>query len=175
MEETTKPIEPWMELSDPVFDDMAMSDTTNREQFRNVCFSTYNQQKRNFACEFMVFEEWKVLLSILQQIGYWDIRDKHAAQLFFPIFTIQLQYMLDDEKESRICKMTVTGTRSLPKGLHRLDRLECLSIEGNEITSLPLQELTNIPKLKRLELHGASKVLSDSLCGLPETEKLTRV
>jgi len=69
----------------------------------------------------------------------------------------------------------VKGIRTLPKGIHRLDGLGCLSLEGKEMTSLPLQELNSLPKLKRLELHGASKLLSDSLCALSEMEKLTRV
>jgi hypothetical protein len=77
---------------------------------------------------YIVFQDWKVFVSMLLQIGYWDIHDKHAAQEFFPIATSQLTFLLDDETESRIWDLTVTGIRSLPKGIHRLDRLERLNI-----------------------------------------------
>jgi len=171
-----------MELTDPVFDDMAMSEMADRRRFRSVCFETYMELVKwgdGTKLKWVVFEEWKVYVSLLLQVGIWDLRDENTIKNIFDgrkgyMYSIRIKRS-DDETDSRINSLTVDDCYNLPKGLHRLNCLKTLTIRSGYIKSLSLQEISSIPELKRLDLYNAPKDLLDNLCGHPEAEKLQRV
>jgi len=165
-----------MQLSDVVFDDMAMSNKADRKKFRRVCQRSCDEQevprgnKRS-----VVFEDWKVYLSVLLQMGCLDIHRRRADR-YVPALRDTCGYNTD--ADGRICYLIVSPRTpcDFPKGFHRLDRLKDLQIHCDNITSLPLRELNSLQKLEHLGVHSISRVLSDSLCGrLQEAQKLTRV
>jgi len=174
--QATQPTAPTMELTDPVFDDMAMSDMADRRIFRDAIVLSYHQRMKNPApWARIVFEDWKVFLSLVIQGGWVHVLNEELLMRM-------AKWNHDDyeiDEDHRICKLSLYCVVRIyypfSKGIHRLDHLEHLIIDGEDLTSFPLRELNSIQKLERLEVWSFSKLLSDSLCGLQETEKLHRV
>jgi len=122
----------------------------------------------------MVFEDWKLHLSILIQMGWLDIFGGNAVRNLFEAES-RLEY--ETNADGRLYRLDVTpGTphsvHYFPDGVLRLDCLETLEISRIDVPSLPFRELNTLPKLERLEVYLAPKF---SLSDLPDTEKLHRV
>jgi hypothetical protein len=147
-----------MKLSDPVFDDMGMSDIADRRQFRIVCREYFNEinkmRTKDRFCR-IVFENWKVFLSILVQTGWLDIHRRHALRDYFEEEDLPFDFDTDEDGRIYFLEFEVRNSSNLPKGIHRFDRLEKLGIRGH-ITSLPLRELQTekLPLVTTLEIGG---------------------
>lgn len=154
------------ELSDPVFNDMGMSDIADRRKFLEVCRVSFDQRE-DYDYP-LVFGDWKISLSLLVQMRQLNIHSENVYRW------LRLSGDFKTDADGRINQLTIDicDPRDLPKGIHRLDRLENLTFPGMEMTPLLLRQVSCLSKLRRLRFDGISMSFSDAAFPLVRTLQL---
>lgn len=162
-------------LSDPVFDDMAMPDLDERRRFFEVCRESFalnvqinrKGERLGLVANYVGFDDWKVYISLLLQMGFVDLHDDTAVRELTSYTTFgtaggSWSYSSDTDGRISILHLAPRNLCDLPAGIRQLDYLKRLCIFSQNFESLPLKELSMLPQFESLYLGGCSNRLSDS-------------
>ena len=188
------------DISDPIFDDMNMSDSAQRKKFLEACGKSFDEQgvqQTDSRCENFdhgkAFEDWKFFASLMLRIGLIDLNNANLCHELNEKKRItkgdwengwkyQNGWKYTTDECGRIDRLYVVLSdkqTDLLAGIRRLDCLRSLYITGQDVQSLPLKELSLLPKLRELFIGASiSDLLSDSfraqeLVQFPNLKELT--
>jgi len=153
------------DLSDPVFDDMGMSDIAERQKFLELCRKSFHARRTRDVN----FREWEVCVSlVVQMCGL----TKVLESVQFLTHDSPTNSFVSPDEDGKVVEIDLSlfeGPKKIPAGIHRLDRLKVIIIF--DVESLPLKELSLLPHLEELHISSTDS-LSDSFRGLEESVKL---
>jgi hypothetical protein len=164
------------DLSDPVFDDMAMTNSIHKRKFFELCRKTFEIQAsyENVYGVVRNRNDWKVFVSFLLQMGRVDLDDADDCEDTF-LDAVDKMFLV---KGGRIISLDYDNEYSnrsgiFPAGVFRLDHLKHLEIY--HVHSLPLKELSLLPRLQNLEINFSSDLVSNSILAAPKSVKFPRL
>jgi hypothetical protein len=169
------------DLSDPIFDDMTMPDSAERRKFLEACRESFGEgaqtdlKGKNFDYG-KAFEDWKFFASLMLRMGLVDLNNENICRELNDKTRITKgdweggwnyctgwEYATDECGRIDRLQVVLSDVQTdLLAGIRRLDCLRSLYITGHDVNSLPLKELSLLPKLRELFIGGSSDLLSDS-------------
>lgn len=168
---------PYVNLSDAIFDDMIVPCNAERMKFLLLC-------RKSFACirhlrtdiegwKEMNCGDWKVFVALLVQMGFVDLngnsfcRELEAKKLGDPrVEMIEDGWNFATDKHGRISILHLEPRGAIPSIIHRLEHLQKLYITGQTVKALPIKELCSIPRLLELKMDFdimSLKVIADQI------------
>ena len=174
-------MEKYIDLADPVCDDMPMLNKEERQTFLCVCLRSFDIIRHKNTD----FSDWKFFVFLLLQMGLIDLARKED---FYDYLEKKVNsngcsegsWCFNTCKDGRIDRLRLEPASidaKIPDIIRRLDGLKVLNLTGQNVNSLHLEEISLMPHLQELKMVWnpetlmtiADKIRSNNLPGISKS------